>query len=140
MIVADTNVVSELMRPAPASSVVGWLRRQPALEIGTTSVTVAEVLYGIARLPDGRRRDALETMAREIFEAFADRVLPFDAVAARRYPGIVAARDAAGLPMSGFDAQIAAICASNDARLATRNTKDFAGAGIDLVDPWAEGP
>lgn len=138
MIVADTNVVSELMRPEPAASVVAWVRGQPARELHTTAVTVAEVLYGIERLPDGRRKDLLARTAREVFDAFADRVLPFDAAAAERYGQILAVREASGTPMSGFDAQIAAICASRSAELATRNTTDFTGIGIDLADPWTD--
>lgn len=138
MIVADTNVVSELMRPEPAAAVVAWVRSQPAREVHTTAVTVAEVLYGIERLPDGRRKDLLARTAREVFHAFADRVLPFDAAAAERYGQILAAREASGAPMNGFDAQIAAICASRSAVLATRNTTDFTGIGIDLADPWTD--
>lgn len=138
MIVADTNVVTELMRPEPAGAVVAWVRSQPAREVHTTAVTVAEVLYGIERLPDGRRKDLLARTAREVFDAFADRVLPFDGAAAECYGAILAAREASGTPMSGFDAQIAAICASRSAEFATRNTSDFTGVGIDLVEPWAD--
>lgn len=96
--------------------------------------TVAEVLYGIERLPSGQRKDLLAGTAREVFAAFAERILPFDGPAAGRYGQILAS----GTPMSGFDAQIAAICASRSAMLATRNTKDFAGVGIQLADPCTE--
>lgn len=136
MIVLDTNVVSELMRPAPAPSVVGWLRTHDARELQTTAITVAEVGYGIARLPDGRRREQLQTAAAELFARFADQVLAFDAAAAGSYGALVARRDRAGRPIDGFDAQIAAICLSRRLTLATRNTRDFDGTDVAVVDPW----
>ncbi len=136
MIVLDTNVLSELMRASPAPAVISWLGQQPALELCTTAVSVAEIRYGLARLPRGRRRSQLSKGADEVFQAFADQVLPFDAEAARDYADIVIERDRAGLPISGFDAQIAAICRSQGARLATRNTADFAALGLDLTDPF----
>ena len=137
MIVLDTNVVSELMRAEPAPAVIAWLRRSSDDGLHTTAVTVAEIRYGIARLPLGRRRDSLRQAADEIFAAFPRQVLPFDLAAAGAYADIVASRDDAGLPISGFDAQIAAICRSRQATLATRNTKDFTGLGMTVEDPWA---
>ncbi len=136
MIVFDTNVVSELMRAEPSPVVVGWVRSRRASELYTTSITLAEVRYGIERLPDGSRKHLLRTVAEEVFAAFEEQVLPFDVEAATRYAAIVSERDRVGLPIDGFDAQIAAICASHGAALATRNLKDFRGTGIEVVDPW----
>lgn len=139
MIVLDTNVVSELMRAAPSPVVLAWLGEFPGDELYTTAVTVAEIRYGIARLPEGRRREALHQAANEVFAAFPQQVLPFDLVAANAYADVVAHRDAVGNPIDGFDAQIAAICRAHTATLATRNTKDFVETGIAIVDPWRAG-
>lgn len=140
MIVLDTNVVSELMRSTPDGRVVSWMTDQPPDELCTTAVTIAEIRYGLERLPKGRRRDGLRAAAREVFGAFAGMVLPFDSAAAGEYAQVVVRRDAAGLLISGFDAQIAAICLSRGARLATRNTHDFSGLDLPIHDPWsAEG-
>ena len=137
MIVVDTNVVSELMRPRPAEDVVVWFARQDPLRLRLTAVTIAELRYGIARLPAGGRHDALGEAADELTLRFADEVLPFDLAAARRYGVIVTARERAGSPIAALDAQIAAICQVHGAALATRNTKDFAGIGLDIVNPWS---
>jgi toxin FitB len=138
MIVVDTNVMSELMRAAPDPIVTAWVRRQPTGSMFTTAVTVAEIRYGIERLSEGRRRDDLRSVADELFAAFTDQILPFDTAAAAEYAALVAGRDRAGLPIDGFDAQIAAICRSRRAELATRNVKDFASTGIDVLDPWRQ--
>ncbi len=137
MIVVDTNVISELMRPLPSPNVVSWVRAQSQRELYTTSVTLAEVRYGIQRLEDGRRKDLLTSTADEIFAAFDTYVLPFDRSAAIEYADVVTTRERAGSPIDGFDAQIAAICRSHQATLATRNVKDFDGTGIEISDPWA---
>lgn len=137
MIVVDTNVLSELMRPNPETSVRQWAFGQPAADLVTTAISMAEILYGLARLPDGQRRADRELAATDVFTAFADRILPFDAAAARHYAAIVERRDRLGCPIDGFDAQIAAIAASQGAALATRNVKDFEHTGVDLVDPWS---
>lgn len=135
MIVLDTNVTSELLRPEPAQSVVAWvLASGPAL--ATTSITLAEIRYGIERLPDGRRKGQLVAATEEIFETFADQVLPFDRRAAVEYATVVSSRERAASPIDGFDAQIAAICRVHGATLATRNIKDFQGIGLELLDPW----
>lgn len=136
MIVVDTNVVSELMRPSPAPAVRGWVGAQQAGGLCTTAVTVAEIRYGLERLDDGNRKDRLLAAADEVFTSFSDFVLPFDARAAACYAPIVAHRDRIGLPIDGFDAQIAAICQTYEAVLATRNVKDFRETGIGLIDPW----
>jgi toxin FitB len=136
VIVVDTNVTSELMKPAPSTAVSGWISSQNPTQLYTTSITVAEVLYGIARLPQGHRRTLLETAARGVFSEFVDHVLPFDAAAAEHYADVVSVRERSGAPIDGFDAQIAAICRVNGATLATRNGRDFRDTGIDVVDPW----
>lgn len=134
--VLDTNVVSELMRSTPDRRVVAWVTAQPVTELCTTAVTIAEIRYGLEQLPKGRRRDGLRVAAREVFGAFAGMVLPFDSAAAGEYADVVVRRGVAGRPIGGFDAQIAAICLSRGARLATRNTHDFSGLDLPLEDPW----
>lgn len=134
MIIFDTNVISEMMRDEPDPEVLAWTATAGRLH--TTAITLAEVEYGIVRLPDGRRRDQLKATAARVFADFDDLIVPFDARAARRYGGIVASREVVGRPVATADAQIAAICASRDARLATRNVADFDATGISLIDPW----
>jgi predicted nucleic acid-binding protein len=136
MIVLDTSVVSDLMRATPEPTVLAWLQQTSSTGLYTTAVTVAEIRYGIARLPEGRRRQTLHQAADEIFAAFPRQVLPFDLAAASAYADVVAGRERDGNPISGFDGQIAAICRSQAAVLATRNTKDFTDTGISLIDPW----
>lgn len=135
MIIVDTNVVSELMKPAPDATVREWVGAHDT-HLRTTSITLAEIRYGIERLPPGHRRDLLRAAADDVFNAFSGQVLAFDAAAAREYASIVANREYAGRPIDGFDAQIAAICTVHSATLATRNLKDFRVTGIDVVDPW----
>lgn len=136
MIVVDTNVASELMRPAPDVRVVRWVQATRPGDLWTTAVTVAEILVGITRLPEGRRRDILDGAARDVFAAFDDRVLSFDAAAAPFHAEVVVARERSGTPIGGFDAQIAAVCRLHGAALATRNTRDFVDTGVEVVDPW----
>lgn len=110
MIVLDTNVVSELMKPSPSAAVAGWARAFGAGELHTTSVTVAEILYGIERLAEGRRKRTIGETARRVFSTFAEHVLPFDAAAAVEHAALVSAREHSGAPIDGLGAQIAAIC------------------------------
>ena len=119
MIVADTNVVSELMRVDPSPAVRAWVLVQGHHELRITALTVAEILYGIERLPSGTRKEMLREAAVDVFSRFTEDVLPFDAAAATIYPEIVDHRDCQGTPIGGYDAQIASICRSNDASLAT---------------------
>ena len=139
MIVLDTNVTSELMKPAPSAVVVGWVRDRGGADLYTTSITLAEIGHGIERLPGGRRKALLKAASEEVFSAFSSQVLAFDTLAALEYPGIVRRRERAGTPIDGFDAQIASICRARDASLATRNVMDFEGTGIDVIDPWNDG-
>lgn len=136
MIVVDTNVASELMRSSPSEVVRDWVRRQHGSDLYTSAITVAEIRYGIERLPDGRRKDLLRAAANEVFNIFSEQILPFDATAAEQYALVVSRRDVLGLPIDGFDAQIAAICRARGAELATRNAADFRETGVHVVDPW----
>lgn len=131
MIVVDTNVISELMRREPNPAVLAWMAAQPRAELYTTRINQAEILYGIAALPEGRRRTALNAAASAMFdEDFAGRILPFEARAAARYPEIVLGRRQAGTPIDKFDALIAAVALAVGADIATRDTGGFAGAGL----------
>jgi toxin FitB len=137
VIILDTNVLSELSRRDPSDRVLSWLDSQPFGETATTAVTAAELLYGVARLPDGRRKASLAEAVQQILdEDMAGRIEPFDAVAAGHYAVVVSGRERAGRPISVADAQIAAICRKLRAVLATRNTGDFEGTGVQLTDPW----
>jgi predicted nucleic acid-binding protein len=139
MIILDTNVLSEVMKPAPSVRVLEWLATESALSVFTTTVAMAEILYRIELLPKGRRRAALASAAEAMFEEdFADRILPFDSDAAREFPKIAAARRVSGHPIAQFDAQIAAIARSRGAAIATRNTGDFEGCGVTVLNPWDE--
>jgi predicted nucleic acid-binding protein len=137
MIILDTNVLSELMRPKPAARVVAWVAKQPATEIFTTSITEAEVFYGIELLSKGKRREGLLAAAESMFaEDLAGRVFGFESDAARAFSKIAASRRTLGRPISHADAQIAAIAHVQSAKLATRNVEDFEECGVDVVDPW----
>jgi len=137
MIILDTNVISELMRPKPSAQVVVWVAKQRATELFTTSITEAEIFYGIELLAKGKRREGLLAAAEAMFaEDLAGRVLGFEGETARAFFKIAARRRALGRPISHADAQIAAIAQVRGARLATRNVADFEDCGIDVVDPW----
>ena len=137
MILLDTNILSELMRPAPTESVVRWMATQPATSLYTTSITQAEIFHGIMLLPAGRRRTAFEAAAEAMFDQdFHGRILAFGSDAARPYARIAAERRRAGRPISHFDAQIAAIARSAGAAVATRNAADYDGCGVKVINPW----
>jgi predicted nucleic acid-binding protein len=137
MIILDTNVLSELMRPKPSPWVVAWVARQPAAELFTTSITEAEILYGIELLTKGKRREGLLAAAEAMFaEDLAGRIFGFESDAARVFSKIAAQRRALGRPISHADAQIAAIAQTRGAKLATRNVADFEDCGLDVLDPW----
>lgn len=137
MIVLDTNVVSEPLRPAPDEEVVAWLDAQHVETLYLTAVTLAELRYGVVALPGGRRQQTLHRrLEDEVVPLFAGRVLAFDEGASREYARLQATARAAGRPMGVMDALIAATCASYGHALATRNVSDFADTGLDLIDPW----
>jgi len=139
MIVLDTNVLSELMRPQPSVRVMAWVAQQPTSELFTTSITEAEIFYGIESLAAGKRRKALLEAAEATFaEDFAGRILAFDSDAARAFARLAANSRALGRPRSQADMQIAAIAKARGARLATHNAADFVDCNIDLVDPWTD--
>jgi toxin FitB len=137
MIILDTNVLSELMRPKPSPRVVAWVAKQPATELFTTSITEAEIFYGIELLTKGKRREGLLAAAEAMFaQDLAGRVFGFESDAARVFSKIAADRRALGRPISHADAQIAAIVRVRCAKLATRDVADFEDCGLAIVDPW----
>ena len=137
MIILDTNVISELIRAAPDPGVRAWVNSIPTTQIGTTSITAAELYYGVARLPAGQRRQQLAVAVSALLnDVLRGRVAPFDERAARRYADVITGRERAGRPIEVLDAQIAAICRELGAVLATRNIKDFEETGVELIDPW----
>lgn len=137
MIVLDTNVISELMRPEPHPAVFAWVAEHPSGTLCTTSVNKAEILYGIAALPEGRRRTGLIAAAEAMFsQDLAGRILPFDDIAAEHYAVIVTMRRRAGKPVEAFDAMIAATALAAGAGIATRDLGGFQGLGLTLIDPW----
>ena len=140
MIVLDTNVVSELMRPSPSSVVTEWVAQQPATDLYLSTITEAELRYGVEIMPAGQRRDLLlveiEGMLRE---DFAGRILPFDSDAALAYAVVAGARRTAGHPINHADCQIAAIARSRQAGIATRDLDGFEGCGIEVINPWSNG-
>ncbi|MYE60234.1 MAG: type II toxin-antitoxin system VapC family toxin [Alphaproteobacteria bacterium] len=139
MVVIDTNVVSELMRPTPAPAVMAWFSRQDSADLYLTAVSEAELCAGAALLPAGRRRDRLAAEVDAVVrEDFAGRVLPLDSAAARAYAAIAASRRSVGRPILEADCQIAAIARARDAAVATRNGADFEHCGIAVIDPWAD--
>lgn len=141
MIILDTNVISELMRAKPEPVVVSWFRVRPLLEMATTTINLAEIRFGLARLPFGRRRRDLEVTFNSLAaRGFANRVFDFDASAADVYGDLAVERERAGRRLEGFDGLIAAIAKSRGMPIATRNANDFAGCGIDLINPWSPAP
>lgn len=137
MIVLDTNVLSELLRPRPEHKVVGWLQQQVRSQVFTTAISRGEMLFGVLILPAGRRRQQLLEEMRAIFDIdLRGRVLSYDGAAATAHAQFAARRRAEGRPVAQSDAMIAGIACSRGAALATRNTRDFEGCGIELVDPW----
>jgi toxin FitB len=137
MLILDTNVISETMRPEPSPAVIDWLSQHSSDELYVTTVTLGEILYGIELLPHSKRRAALETGAGRMFgQLLAGHILVFDEDAARVFAQIAARRKIQGRPMAELDAQIVAIAQSHGAALATRNTADFEGCGVRLVNPW----
>src|SRR5690242_5271559 len=137
MIILDTNVLSELVRPKPSARVVAWVAKQPAAELCTTSITEAEIFYRIELLRKGKRREALLAAAEAMFsEDLGGRILGFESDSARAFCTIAAHRRMPRRHISHADAQIAAIAPVRGAKLATRNVADLENCGLDVVDPW----
>ncbi len=139
MILIDTNVVSEAMKPVPDDAVRGWLDEQAAETLYLSSVTIAELMFGIGALPKGKRKDKLASALDGVMELFADRVLPFDIDAARHYADLAVKARAAGMGFPTPDGYIAAIAASKGFVVATRDTCAFDAAGVEVIDPWKAG-
>src|SRR5271155_6265774 len=140
MFILDTNVLSNAMASDPAPAVAAWIAAQPPDLLFTVSVCQAEILSGIAVLPQGRRRASLEAAANAMFgEDFAGRVLPFDSEAAIAYADVFSARRRAGRPAATADLMIAAIARTKGASVVTRDTRDFEDCGLTLIDPWTTG-
>jgi predicted nucleic acid-binding protein len=137
MFLIDTNVISELMRATPAPSVLSWFSTQDPSTLYLSAVTEAELRTGIAILPEGQRREGLKAaLDATISEDFEGRILPFDTDAAKAYAEIAAGRRSAGRPIADADCQIAAIAREAAMPVITRNTRDFEGCGIGLINPW----
>ena len=139
MIIVDTHVISELLRPVPAKRVETWLSAQDGALMYFTTIGEAELRHGVAILPAGKRRTGLNRAIEGILEEdFRDRILPFDRRAAGAYAAIAAERRTRGRPISQFDCQIAAIARAHGASVATRNTSDYEGCGIEVLNPWGQ--
>jgi toxin FitB len=136
MIVVDTNVLSEFMRPQPDEQVVRWLESAQHSSLAVTAITVMEVTYGVTRLPAGQRKDATRTRWESIQAAWTGTFLPLGIIESVAAGEVLGARAAIGRPITTADAQIAGSCLVWGAALATRNTKDFDGLGIDIINPW----
>jgi len=140
MIILDTNVVSEAMKPVSHPAVTYWINRQKHETLYLTSVTQAEILYGIAVLPPGKRKDGLTDMFSGLLEYFTGRILPFDSKAALHFAQMAATAKAAGRTFPTQDGYIAAIAASKDFAVATRDTAPFEAGGVQVINPWMESP
>ncbi|MFZ2963155.1 MAG: type II toxin-antitoxin system VapC family toxin [Rhodoglobus sp.] len=138
MIVLDTNVVSEAMRPQPSPVVVAWLNAQAAETLYLSSVTLAELLFGIGALPAGVKKDRLARALDRLLALFPGRVLPFDQDAARRYADMAVIARALGRPLPVADGYLAATAASRGFAVATRNIQHFGDTGVELIDPWQD--
>ena len=139
MILVDTNVISEPLRPSPVVRVVDWIDAQPIETLYLSAITVAELRFGVASLPAGRRRTALrDSLETRVLPLFAGRVLPFDLAASQAYGELMARARSAGLAIGASDGYIAATAAANGMVLATRDTAPFQAAKVPFIDPWAE--
>lgn len=139
MILIDTNVISEPMRATPEPRVVEWLDAQPLETLYLSVVTVAELRFGVARLPAGKRRDGLrERLETQVIPAFAGRVLAFDLAATQAYADLMAKAQTAGLAIGVADGYIAAIATVNGMTVATHDKTPFDAAGVSVIDPWLE--
>jgi predicted nucleic acid-binding protein len=137
MILLDTNVISEIIKPSPSPAVISWLNEQDSATLYLSAIVLAEIGYGVEALPDGKRKQALSAAVETFVDrAFADRILAFDRDAAKLYGTLMADRRRAGQPLSAPDGQIAATASSHGFQLATRNIRDFTNCGLVLVNPF----
>ncbi|MBM4208515.1 MAG: type II toxin-antitoxin system VapC family toxin [Gammaproteobacteria bacterium] len=136
MIILDTNIVSEAMKPEPHPAVRAWLNEQIAETLYLSSVTLAELLFGIAALPTGKRKDMLAQALDGLMELFRDRVLPFDTDAARRYAELAVTAKTGGRGFPTPDGYIAAIAASRNFIVASRDTAPYEAGGVSVINPW----
>lgn len=137
MILVDTNIISEMMKPAPVANVASWIDRQEVTQLFISTITIAEISYGINVFPEGNRRNFLEdAFNKALRDAFENRILSFDEVAAHLYGKIMSRRKELGKPLSIPHGQIAAIARAHSLAVATRNTCDFSDCGLDLINPF----
>jgi predicted nucleic acid-binding protein len=137
MILLDTNVISEPLRQTPSPGVIDWIDRQPLETLFLSAVTVAELRFGVATLPKGKRRDELhDNLERRVLTLFAGRVLPFDTGASVEYAALMTRARAAGQAIGAADGYIAATAASHRMSVATRDVSPFQAAGITVINPW----
>jgi predicted nucleic acid-binding protein len=136
MFVLDTNILSAMMRLDRMPEVAAWMAGQDEDHLYTTAISHAEIFSGLAIMTDGRRRRALEKTAREMFDEFAGRILAFDTDAANAYVDLFAIRRKAGRPSAPLDLMIASVARASGATMVTRNTADFEGCGLTLINPW----
>ncbi len=138
MIILDTNIISELMRRVPDPHVLEWLDDQEAGELFITTITIAEIAYGINVLPDGGRRQLLESaFNKTVQDAFRDRVLSFDEESSHCYGKLMSHRKKIGKPLSSLDGQIASISVAHQGKIATRNVNDFADCNLTIINPFS---
>jgi predicted nucleic acid-binding protein len=137
MIIVDTNVVTETMKPAPAQAAVSWLNGEETSTLFLTTITIGEIRYGLRIMPQGKRRLQLEQgFERIVAEAFAGRILSFDEEAARHYGEVMGKRKEIGRPLSVQEGQIASIARANGCAIATRNIRDFVECGVEILNPF----
>jgi toxin FitB len=136
MIVLDTNVISEAMKPAPHPAVHTWLNAQPPETLYVSTVTIAELLFGLATLPVGKRKNTLVRALDGFLKLFNGRILVFDLDASQSYAKLMAKARAAGSAISETDGFIAAIAAANRMMVATRDTAPFEAAALSVINPW----
>ena len=137
MIILDTNVISAPLRQTPEGQVIEWIDAQALETLYLSAITVAELRFGMASLPTGKRRDRLqESLEKQVLPLFAGRVLPFDMSASQAYGELMAKARVAGLAISAADGYIAATAAANGMMVATRDVSPFEAAGVDTINPW----
>ena len=139
MIILDTNVIFEAMKPEPELAVTEWLNNQTVETLYLSSIVLAELLFGVAALPTGKRKNKLADALNGITELFRDRVLMFDIPTAQAYAQLMAAARTAGKAISVADGYIAATAAANGMMVATRDEQPFETAGVRVINPWKDG-